>query len=175
MRRYSFGHTISSARNSIEIFYERKYVHKHTQWERENGEETIASNNYCLWKLRTFGEFFHHSANIKRTIQTCLHIFAPKRFRMANTTIVGSLYAIIFIHNGHWNFIAFLIYSACNKYNNFIVLIVQQYWKMAPIFSASQKWAISRNGGNFLNKIKLACKLKITDKFIWEVLFNSSV
>lgn len=49
--------------------------------------------------------------------------------------------------NGHWNFIAFLIYSACNKYNNFIVLIVQQYWKMAPIFSAGQKWAISMKWG----------------------------
>lgn len=54
-------------------FFTNENMCTSTRSESERGDETIASNNYCLWKLRTFGEFFHHSANIKRTIQ---HMFA---------------------------------------------------------------------------------------------------
>lgn len=84
----------------------------------EMERKTIASNNYCLWKLRTFGEFFHHFTNIKRTIQTYVCTFFHQYkytctnihilFRMANTTnVVFSCNYILC--NGHWNFIAFLV------------------------------------------------------------------
>lgn len=79
-------------------FYERKYVHKHTQWEWENGEETIASNNYCLWKLRTFGEFFHHSANIKRTIQTYVCTFLHRNAFVWQTRQSSVLFMQLYLY-----------------------------------------------------------------------------
>lgn len=150
------GHTFSLAQNSIELTLFAKI--ENTPRKKQEEREIIASNNYCLWKLRTFGEFFHHFTNIKRTIQTYVCTFCTEM--LSFTTNVGVfLNAIIFIHNGHWNFIAFLIRRVINtiifRFNS------SQYWKMAPIFTNQQQqrkkerrtmhWGIVRN--------ELACKL----------------
>lgn len=106
------------------------------------------SGNYCLWKLRTFGEFFHHFMNIKRTIQTyvsdifrCFCIANSKPLKMS--VLCNYIVFAMVIEN-------FMLFSYIFVINTIILLF------NGPL--------LSKNGAQFSNKNRY-------NPFIWCVFF----